>query len=147
MAITTWEPLRDIEHMFDRYSKALGWPSGRGQDSLGACDWSPRVDICEMDNQFLIKAEIPEVKKEDVKVSLEEGVLSIQGERKQEKEEKGKRFHRMERSYGSFMRSFTLPNNVDEGHIHASFRDGMLVLDIPKTKTVASKPIEIAVEA
>ena len=146
MAITTWEPLRDLENMFDRYSRAIGWPMGRSQELLNA-EWSPRVDISEMDDQFTIKAEIPEVKKEDVKVSLEEGVLCIQGERRHEKEEKGRKFHRMERTYGNFMRSFTLPGNVDEDHIHASFRDGMLILDIPKTKAAASKPIEIAVEA
>jgi HSP20 family protein len=109
-------------------------------------DWSPRVDISETDNEFVIKAEIPEVTKEDVKVSVDNGVLTIQGERKQEKEEKGKRFHRVERYYGSFVRSFTLPDNIDETKVKASFKDGMLNLQIPKTAETKPKAIEVKVE-
>jgi HSP20 family molecular chaperone IbpA len=93
-----------------------------------------------------IKAEIPEVNKEDVKVTVHNGVLTIQGERKQEKEEKGKRFHRVERHYGSFTRSFTLPDNVDETKISASFKDGVLNLQIQKTEEAKPKSIEVKVE-
>ncbi|MHB1581874.1 MAG: Hsp20/alpha crystallin family protein, partial [Acidithiobacillus sp.] len=92
------------------------------------------------------KAEIPEVKKEDVKVSVDNGVLTIQGERKQEKEEKGKKFHRVERYYGSFVRSFTLPDNVDETKIKATFKDGMLNLQVPKSTETKHKAIEVKVE-
>jgi HSP20 family protein len=124
----------------------MGWPSNRGQGLITTGDWSPRVDISETDNEFVVKAEIPEVKKEDVKVSVDNGVLTIQGERKQEKEEKGKKFHRVERYYGSFVRSFTLPDNVDETKVKATFKDGMLSLQIPKTAETKPKAIEVKVE-
>ena len=109
-------------------------------------EWSPQVDIAETEKEFVIKAEIPEVKKEDVKVTVENGVLTIRGERKQEAEEKGKKFHRVERHYGSFTRSFTLPDNVDAANIKASFKDGMLALQIQKTVEAKPKSIEVKVE-
>ncbi|MBI3373644.1 MAG: Hsp20/alpha crystallin family protein [Betaproteobacteria bacterium] len=149
MAIVKWEPLREIEDMFDRYTRAMGsigWPSTRGQELIATGEWTPRVDISETDKEFVIKAEIPEVKKEDVKVSVDNGVVTIQGERKQEKEEKGKKFHRVERYYGNFVRSFTLPDNIDEANIKASFKDGMLNLQIPKTAESKPKSIEVRVE-
>jgi HSP20 family protein len=146
MALIKWEPLREIEDMFDRYTRAMGLSFNRGQQLVTTGDWSPRVDISETDNEFMVKAEIPEVNKEDVKVSVDNGVLTIQGERKQEKEEKGKKFHRVERYYGSFARSFTLPDNVDETKVKATFKDGMLTLQIPKTAETKSKAIEVKVE-
>ena len=146
MALIRWEPLREIDDMFDRYTRAMGWPSNRGQELITTGDWSPRVDISETANEFVIKAEIPEVKKEDVKVSVDKGVLTIQGERKQEKEEKGKKFHRVERYYGSFVRSFTLPDNIDETKIKATFKDGMLNLQVPKSTEPKHKAIEVKVE-
>jgi HSP20 family protein len=146
MALIKWEPLREIEDLFDRYTKAMGWPASRGQELINTGDWTPRVDISETDNEFMIKAEIPEVNKEDVKVSVENGVLTIQGERRQEKEEKGKKFHRVERYYGSFVRSFTLPDNIDATKIKASFKDGMLNVQVPKTEEARPKAIEVKVE-
>lgn len=146
MALIKWEPLREIEDMFDRYTRAMNWPSNRDQELTRTGDWSPRVDISETENEFVIKAEIPEVKKDDVKVSVDNGVLTIQGERKQEKEEKGKKFHRVERYQGSFVRSFTLPDNVDETKVKATFKDGMLNLQIPKTAETKPKAIEVKVE-
>ncbi len=146
MALVKWNPWREIEDMFDRYTRAVGWPRTGGQDVVATGDWAPRVDIAETDKEFLIKAEIPEVKKEDVKVTVDNGVLTIRGERKQEKEEKGKKFHRIERSYGSFTRSFTLPDNVDETKITATFKDGMLNLQIQKTEEAKPKAIEVKVE-
>ena len=97
------------------------------------------------EGEYQIKAEIPDVKKEDVKVTLEEGVLTIQGERKQEKEEKGKRYHRVERSYGRFVRSFTLPDVVDEEKVKAEFKDGILNLALPKSEKAKPKAIEVKV--
>ncbi|MDR4503747.1 MAG: Hsp20/alpha crystallin family protein [Candidatus Scalindua sp.] len=146
MAIVKWDPWQEIEDMFDRYSRAVGMPRGGNQELAPTSDWAPRVDIAETDKEFVIKAEIPEVKKEDVKVTVDNGVLSIRGERKQEKEEKGKKFHRVERRYGSFARSFTLPGNVDTTKIKASFKDGMLNLQIQKTEEVKSKAIHVKVE-
>jgi len=108
-------------------------------------DWAPRVDIAETDKAFVIKMEVPEVDKKDVKIEVEHGILKIMGERKREKEEQGKKFHRIERCYGSFCRSFTLPKNIEEGKIEAKFKDGMLTVELPKVELPKSKPIEIKV--
>ena len=146
MSLVKWNPFREMEDLFDRYTKAVGWPHGSSQDIISAGDWAPRVDISETDKEFTIKAEIPEVKKEDVKVTLDNGILSIRGERKQEKEEKGKKYHKIERHYGSFSRSFTLPDNIDVSKVEAVFKDGMLNLRIPKTAAEKSKLIEVQVK-
>jgi HSP20 family protein len=146
MEITKWNPFREFEDMFDRYARAINWPRRESQEIVATGDWSPRVDIVETENEFTIKAEIPDVKKEDVKVTVDNGVLTIRGERKQEKEEKNKKLHRIERYYGSFTRSFTLPDNVDETKIGASFKDGMLNLQIPKTEASKPKAIEVKVK-
>jgi HSP20 family protein len=103
------------------------------------------VDITESGEEYLIKAEIPEVKREDVKVSVENGVLTMQGERKQEKEEKGKKFHRVERYYGSFLRTFTVPDNVDDTKVRAEFKDGILNVHLPKTEKAKPKAIDVKV--
>ncbi len=146
MNLVRWDPWREMDDMLDRYSREVWRPRGAGQEVLKSGDWSPRVDIAETDGEFVIKAEIPEVKKEDVKVNVDNGVLCISGERRQEKEEKTKKLHRVERSYGSFTRSFTLPDNVDETKIRASFKDGMLNLSLPKTKAPKPKALEVKVE-
>ena len=145
MEITKWEPMREMEDFFDRFSRPLGWPGRLGQELARGSDWAPRVDISETDKEFVINAEIPEVKKEDVKVNVENGVLTLKGERKQEKEEKDKKFHRIERFHGSFCRSFALPDNIDEDKIDATFKDGMLKLTIPKTESKKPKTIEVEV--
>ncbi len=109
--------------------------------------WSPAVDISEDSKEFLVKAELPELKKEEIKVSVENGELSISGERKLEKEEKDKdkRYHRIERSYGSFIRSFTLPDNVSADKVSAEFKDGVLLVHLPKTEVTKPKPMQVAV--
>jgi len=145
MTLVKWEPLRDLEGLFDRYSKGMDWPYGAGQGLTATGDWTPRVDISETDKEFIIKAEIPDVNKDDVKVDVDNGILTIQGERKQEKEETGEKFHRVERYYGSFVRSFGLPENVDENKIDASFKDGMLNLRMKKTAETKHKKIEVKV--
>jgi len=146
MTLVKWDPWREIEDMFDRYTRAIGRPRSDQQQVGTDSDWSPRVDIEETEKEFLISAEIPGISKDDVHVDITEGVITIKGERKYEKEEKGKKFHRIERSYGSFGRSFTLPDNVDENKIKASFKDGMLNLTIPKTPKTEPKAIEIKVD-
>lgn len=146
MKLTKWDPFREMENMFDRYTKVLNWPRVGSQEMMTTDDWAPRVDIAETDKEFIINAEIPDVKKEDVKVMVDNGILTIRGERKQEKEEKGKKFHRVERFYGSFSRSFTLPNNVDESKIEASFKDGMLNLTVPKIEETKPKAIDVKIK-
>jgi HSP20 family protein len=116
-----------------------------GKENLTVADWMPTVDISETEGEYLIKAELPEVRKEDVKVTVENGVLTLQGERRQEKEEKGKRFHRVERSYGSFVRSFTLPESVDDSSVKAEYKDGVLNLHLPKSEKVKPRAIDVKV--
>ena len=146
MELTKWEPLREIEDFFDRYTRSLAFPFSRSTELIANGGWAPRVDVSENEAAFVIKAEIPGVNKEDVKVSLENGVLTLQGERRQEREDKGWRYHRMERSYGHFMRSFSLPGNVDESHLKAIFHDGLLEVDIPKLEQTRTHAVQVPVE-
>lgn len=148
MNLTKWDPFRELEDMSQRLNRIFGRSlTTRGQDgeTIKAADWSPAVDVTESETEYLIKAEIPEVKKEDVKVTIQDGMLTLSGERKQEKEEKGKRYHRIERSYGSFVRSFELPANVDEAGVKADFKDGLLTLQLPKTEKAKPKAIDVKV--
>ena len=115
------------------------------QESLTVSEWTPLVDITEDDKEYLIKAELPEVKKEDVKVTVENGLLTISGERKIEKEEKGKRYHRVERAYGSFVRSFSLPDDADGNRVSADFKDGVLRVHLAKSEHAKPKQIEVKV--
>ena len=108
-------------------------------------NWAPRVDTTEDDKEYLINAELPGVKKEDVKVLIENGVLSISGERKSEKKEKGKKYHRVEQTYGTFMRSFTLPEGSSDEKISAEFRDGILKVRLSKDEKATAKAIEVKV--
>jgi HSP20 family protein len=120
-------------------------PQANGKETMIVADWVPSVDVSETNGEYQIKAEIPDVKKEDVKVTLEDGVLTIQGQRKQEKEDKGTKYHRVERAYGSFVRSFTLPDLVDEQKVKAEFKDGVLNLQLPKSEKAKPKAIEVTV--
>ena len=146
MQLTKWDPFRDMEEMFERFNRPLGWRQRGGQEIMAGGDWVPRVDIAETDKEFIIKADLPEIKKEDISITVDKGVLTLRGERKQEKEEKDKKFHRIERLYGSFTRSFTLPANVDGTKVDASFKDGILQLTIPKTKETKPKEIEVKIK-
>jgi HSP20 family protein len=142
-----WDPFRELEDMSDRLNRMFARPAVRtnGKETLTVADWSPTVDISETDGEYLIKAELPEVKKDDVKVTLEDGILTIQGERRREKDEKTTKYHRVERSYGSFVRSFSLPDQVDENGVKAEYRDGMLNLRIPKSEKAKPRAIEVKV--
>jgi HSP20 family protein len=147
MTIVRWDPFRELEDMSERLNRVFARPSVRntGKENLTVADWMPTVDISETEGEYLIKAELPEVRKEDVKVTVENGVLTLQGERRQEKDEKGKRFHRVERSYGSFVRSFSLPESVDDGAVKAEYKDGVLNLHLPKSEKVKPKAIDVKV--
>ncbi len=145
MALVQWDPWHEIDDMFDRYTRMVGLPRRGAKRGMVATDWSPQVDILESPEAFTIKAELPEINKDDVKISVDNGILTLQGERKQEKEEKGRTFHRIERFYGQFSRSFTLPDNVDANAIKAAFKDGVLSLQLPKTAGTQPKAIEVKV--
>ncbi|OGW64469.1 MAG: heat-shock protein Hsp20 [Nitrospirae bacterium RIFCSPLOWO2_02_FULL_62_14] len=116
-----------------------------GKEAITVADWIPTVDIAETDAEYQIKAELPEVKKEDVKVTVEDGELTISGERRHETEEKGKKYHRVERSYGSFVRSFTLPDHVDDAKVKAEYKDGVLHLHLPKSEKAKPKAIDVKI--
>jgi HSP20 family protein len=122
--LTRWEPVREMEDFQNRLSALLGRPvrRGNGREEITLPEWTPLADITEDDKEYLIKAELPEMKKEDVKVTVENGVLTISGERKFEKEEKKKKYHRVERGYGTFMRSFALPDDADFSKVNAPNR-------------------------
>lgn len=147
MTLVRWDPFRELEDMSERLNRVFSRPALRtnGKENLTVADWMPTVDISETEAEYLIKAELPEVKKEDVKVTVENGVLTLQGDRRQEKEEKGMKFHRVERSYGSFVRSFTLPESVDETSVKAEYKDGVLNLHLPKSERVKPKAIDVKV--
>jgi HSP20 family protein len=145
MALVKRDAFRDMEDFFDRFFRHSGLPVATGRESLATGDWSPHVDIAETDKEYLVKAELPDVTREDMHVSVDNGVLSIRGEKKQEKEEKGKKFHRIERHYGSFSRSFTLPDNVDASAIKATFKDGVLNVTLPKSSKKPAKSIKVDV--
>lgn len=141
MALVRRDLFKETEDFFDRFNRLWGhsaFPRIASQNVMANSEWIPAVDISETEKEFIIKAELPEVKKEDVKVTVHEGVLTITGERKQEKEEKDKKMHRVERFYGTFSRQFALPDNVDDANIAAEYKDGMLILHL--TKTVQEKP-------
>ena len=148
MALVRWDPFRELEEVSDRLNRMFARPAARtsnGKETMIVADWTPSVDISETEGEYQIKAEIPDVKKEDVKVTVEDGVLTIQGERKHEKEEKGKKFHRIERSYGSFVRTFSLPDVIEEEKVKAEFKDGVLNLHLPKSEKAKPKAIEVKV--
>jgi HSP20 family protein len=138
---------REMEEMSDRLGRLFGtWTRPFPvKESLTTTDWTPLVDIEETEKEYLVKAELPDLKKEDVKVTVENGYLTIQGERKKETEEKGKKLHRIERFYGNFLRTFALPEYVDEAKVLAEFKDGMLRVRLPKLEKPRPKAIEVKV--
>lgn len=142
MNITRWEPFREVEEMFRQYSPFFARTLRRNGGDVG--EWAPVANITETDKEYLIKAELPEVKKEDVKVTLDDGVITIAGERRHEKEQKDEFEIRVESFYGTFARSFSLPENIDAKGIVAESKDGVLKVRIPKTE--AAEPRKIAVE-
>jgi len=146
--LTTWSPVRETDTMRNRLDRLFG---GRtlvpwsGEETISASEWSPLVDVSEDDKEFIIKADLPEVKKEDVHVIVEDGTLRITGERKFEKEEKNRRYHRIERSYGSFERSFLLPEGAKTDKVKAEFKNGTLQVHLPKAPEAKTKSLEVPV--
>lgn len=147
--LTRWNPMKEIEDLDKRLSALMGRglpsPAGDKKEAITVAEWSPLVDITEDEKEYVIKAELPEVKKEDIKLNVQDDVLTITGERKYEKEEKGKKYHRVERSYGSFLRSFTLPENADGTKVSAEYKDGLLMVRLPKSEQSKPKSIEVKV--
>ena len=146
MNIMSWEPFGSIESVFNRMPSQLRWPRQIEKNGSTAFEWSPFVDISESDKEFLVRAELPAVRKEDVHITIDNGMLTISGERKQKEEEKNEKFHRVESFYGSFSPSFSLPESVDTAAIRAESKDGIITVHVPKTKIEEQKAKEIKVQ-
>ena len=147
MRVIKWEPFRDVDDVFDRFfaESMRRWPR-QGAATQPPREWAPAADVSETDDEFVIKAELPEVRKEDVSITVQDGVLTLAGERKPQKIEDQETIHRIERLYGAFARRFALPDNADEQGIRAESRDGLIVIRIPKQRIVEPQPRQIQVQ-
>ena len=149
-ASPSWDPFREMEEMQNRFLTLLGrgWPAPRVQpeEAFALTEWLPPVDIEENGREYVIKVELPGMKKEEVNLKVEGGTLTISGERKAEKEDKDKKYHRLERSYGAFQRSFMLPEGTLPEKISAEFKDGVLLVHLPKDEKAKPKAIEVKVD-
>jgi HSP20 family protein len=148
-ALTRWDPFKEMEELQNRFAKLFSLSPPRlaegGKELMTLTEWAPSVDIVEDEQEFLVKADLPDVKKEDVKVTVENGVLIITGERRLEKEEKGKKYHRIERSYGNFLRTFALPPEAEGAKVSAEFKEGVLKVHLPKSEKAKQKSVEVKV--
>jgi HSP20 family protein len=145
MAIVRFEPFRELQDRMNRlFTESYRGPAGEEDWALGGT-WAPAVDIYEQDNNIVIKAELPGVDPKDVDIRLDNNILTIKGERKLDNEVKKENYHRVERAYGVFTRSFTLPSGVDPNGIKAEYKDGVLRLTLPKREEAKPKQIQISV--
>ena len=140
MTLTRWNPFREMEEMMNQYARG-SFASPGTREVLTTAQWTPAVDIVEDDKEYVIKVELPEIPKDDVNVQVNDGVLTISGERKHEVDDRKR--HRTERYYGRFARSFSLPDDVGEEGIEATHKDGMLYLHLAKQPKVTPRSIEI----
>jgi HSP20 family protein len=147
MRVIKWEPFRDVDDVFDRFfaESMRRWPRV-GAATQQPREWAPAADVSETDGEYVIKAELPEVRKEDVSITVQDGVLTLAGERRQEKVDEQEKIHRIERFYGSFARRFALPENADEQGIRAESREGVIVIHIPKQRVVEPQPRQIQIQ-
>jgi HSP20 family protein len=148
MALARWTPYRDVMSVRDEMNRLFNEFFGRSTGEEGTWfsgAWTPPVDIYETDEALILKAELPGFSKEDIGIELKENTLVIKGERKREDEMKEGNYHRVERAYGAFQRSFMLPTTVDHEKVKASYKDGILELHLPKVP--AAQPKRIAVSA
>jgi HSP20 family protein len=147
--LTRWDPFKELDELQGRLSTLFGRApvrkDGEREEKMTLVDWAPLVDVIENEKEYLIKAELPDIKREEVKITVQDDVLTISGERSQEKEEKGKKFHRIERAYGSFSRRFTLPEDADPAKVAADFKNGILAVHIAKSERAKPKSIEVAI--
>ena len=149
MTLIRWEPFGELDDVFARCNLLYGTPRTRPGTGTGelpaAAAWTPVANISETETEYLIKAELPEVSKDDVKVTVEDGVISISGERRNEFEHKDERLHLAESVYGSFSRSFRLPEDAEIGAIQAESRNGILKVRVPKQPQARPRTVEVQV--
>lgn len=146
---TLFDPIKEMRDLQNRFSTMFNRVPLKNEElkeeALSLTQWMPAVDIVEDDKEYLIKAELPDVKREDVHVKVQDGTLSLAGERKFEKEEKGKKFHRVERAFGTFTRTFELPMDANAAKIVAEFKDGILKVHLPKSEEAKPRAIEVKI--
>ncbi len=147
MAIIRYNPIREMMGLSDRLNRMFEEMSGFNADNQITGSWTPAVDVYESENAIEIKADLPGMTEKDIDVSVENNTLTIKGERQFENEEKRENYHRVERQYGSFYRSFQLPNTVDVSKINANFKNGILELALPKREETKPKKISINVKS
>jgi HSP20 family protein len=148
MTLTKWDPFKDLVTLQDRMNRLFDESVRNvrpGDEALSSAIWSPAVDIYETEDEVVVKAELPEVNQKDIDVQIENNTLTLRGERKFNKETKKENFHRIERAYGSFSRSFTLPSTIDQEKIRADYKDGILKISMPKREETKPKQIRVAV--
>ncbi len=146
MAIVRWRPFGDLVDWTDEVERRMRRMFGQEEAEGERPMWAPRVDIKETNDELVVKAEVPGMNKKDINVSMKDGVLSISGEKKTEERKEGENWHRIERSFGAFQRSFYIPTEVDEGKVKAAYKDGVLTVSMPKREEAKRKEIPIAVE-
>ena|SRR3990167_4744471 len=147
MAVVRWDPFRDLNLLQDRMNRLFedaGRSAWRNDEPVAATTWSPAVDIFETDGDIVVKAELPGMERKDIALHLENNVLTLRGERRFEKETKEENYHRVERAYGGFSRSFSIPATVDEEKIRADYKDGVLKIVLPKKEQAKPKQIKIS---
>lgn len=147
MNLTRFDPLRELDDLSRRLNTWFGEPMRHvgGQDTMAFSDWVPALDVEETDDEYLVTADLPAIRKEDLKINIDEGMLSLEGERKFEKDEKKKTYHRMERSYGRFVRKIMLPGDADPQKVKADFKDGVLHVHLPKSEKARPRTIDVNV--
>ena len=146
MRLMRWEPFREMDDLLKGFSPMFGRMPTLARPADGGYEFMPLADVIEREKEYLIKVDLPDVRKEDVKVLFDDGVLTIKGERKVEKETKGETVHRTERFYGAFERSFALPDDVDQKGIHAESKDGVLMVSLPRVAVQKPKPLAITIQ-
>ena len=143
MNIVRWDPFAEMQSMFAPMFRSSGLQPRLSTEGDVTFEWAPTADISENEKEYVIRASLPGVKKEDIKVHMQEGMISIEGERKQEKEDKNEKFHRVETVYGSFSRSFGLPDNIKGDSVKSEYKDGVLTVHIPKAEKEKAKQISV----
>lgn len=138
--MTRWTPARPLDRLFDEFFTGL---RPAGHEDMSVTRWTPAADIKETEDALFVCVDLPGLLKEDIDISLESGVLTVSGERRFTKDDSKETYHRLERFRGQFQRSFRLPRNIDRGEVKASFIDGLLTLELPKTEDAKPRQIEI----
>jgi HSP20 family protein len=146
MNLVKWSPWKEMPVLYNRFNRVFDDPFfhvGQMDDDAGMDLWNPAVDLYEKDDHFMIKAELPGVDKKDIKINLQDRLLTLSGERTYDNEVKEENYYRRERSYGKFQRAFTLPADVDSDKIKAEFKDGVLQIEVPKPEEKKAKQVTV----